>query len=150
MVDDDVAERADGIVEVAAILDSEVLRHRDLDGGDVVPAPDRLEHRVREAQEDDLVGAHLPEVVVDPEELGLVDVGMELVRQRTGGLEVVPERLLDHDARVLRQARIGQPFHDSAEEKRRDLEIEDGQRRTVDRRGNPAVRRVVRKVAGHI
>ena len=30
VVDDDVAERADGVVEVAAVLDAEVLGHRDL------------------------------------------------------------------------------------------------------------------------
>ena len=45
VVDDDVAERADRVVEVAAVLDAEVLGHRDLDARDVVPVPDRLEHR---------------------------------------------------------------------------------------------------------
>jgi hypothetical protein len=55
VVDDDVAQRADRVVEVAAVLDAEVLRHRDLDRRDVVAAPDRLEHRVREPQVDDLV-----------------------------------------------------------------------------------------------
>ena len=33
VVDDDVAQRADGVVEVTAILDAEVLRHRDLHAG---------------------------------------------------------------------------------------------------------------------
>jgi hypothetical protein len=36
VVDDDVAQRADGVVEVRAILDAEALGHRDLDAGDVV------------------------------------------------------------------------------------------------------------------
>ena len=91
-----------GIVEVAAVLDPEVLGHRDLDGRDVVAVPDRLEHRVREAQVEDLVEAHLPEVVVDAVELRLVDVLVQLVGERAGRLEVVPERLLDDDARALR------------------------------------------------
>ena len=82
MVDDDVAERPDGVVEVAAILDAEVLRHRDLHARDVVPAPDRLEHGVREPEVDDLLQAHLPEVVVDAVELGLVDVLVKLCGQR--------------------------------------------------------------------
>ena len=79
VVDDDVAQRADRVVEVTAILDSEVLGHRDLDGFDVVPVPDRLEHRVREPEVEDLLEAHLPEVVVDPQELRLVDVLVQLV-----------------------------------------------------------------------
>jgi hypothetical protein len=60
VVDDDVAQRADRVVEVAAVLDPEVLGHRDLDRLEVVPAPQRLEHRVREAQVEDLLEAHLP------------------------------------------------------------------------------------------
>ena len=65
MVDDDVAESTDGVVEVAAILDAEVLGHRDLHRGDEVAVPHGLEQHVRETQVDDLLGAHLPEVVVD-------------------------------------------------------------------------------------
>ena len=69
VVHDDVAKRADRIVEVAAVLDAEVLGHRDLDALDVVPVPDRLEHRVREPQVEDFLQAHLPQEVVDPVEL---------------------------------------------------------------------------------
>jgi hypothetical protein len=96
VVDDDVAQRADGVVEVPAILDAEVLGHRDLHALDVVAVPDGLEDRVREPQEEDLLEAHLPEVVVDPVELRLVDGLVQLVGERAGGLAVVPERLLDH------------------------------------------------------
>ena len=81
MVDDDVAQRADGVVEVAAVLDAEVLRHRDLHAGDEVAIPDRLEHRVGEAQVEDLLEAHLAEVVVDAQQLRLVDVLVQLVGQ---------------------------------------------------------------------
>ena len=83
MVDDDVAQRADRVVEVAAVLDAEVLGHRDLDALHVIAVPDRLQHPVREAQEDDLLEAHLPEVVIDPVELGLVDVLVQLLGQRS-------------------------------------------------------------------
>ena len=80
MVDHDVAQRSDGVVEVAAILHPEVLRHRDLDALEVVPVPDRLQHRVREPEVEDLLEAHLSEEVVDPVQLGLVDVLVELGR----------------------------------------------------------------------
>ena len=110
MVHDHVTQRPDRVVEVAAVLDAEVLGHRDLDGRDVVPVPDRLEHRVREPEVDDLLRPHLPEVVVDPQELRLVDVLVQLRGEVARGLEVVPERLLDDDAGVLRQAGVGSPW----------------------------------------
>jgi hypothetical protein len=48
------------VVEMPAVLDAERLRHRDLDGVDVVAVPDRLEHRVLEAQVEDLVEPIFP------------------------------------------------------------------------------------------
>jgi hypothetical protein len=66
---------------VAAVLDAEVLGHRDLHRRDVVPVPRGLEQPVREAEVEDLVDAHLPEVVVDAVELRLVDVAVHLLRE---------------------------------------------------------------------
>ena len=97
MVDDDVAQRTDRIVEVAAVFDTEVLRHRDLHALHEVAVPDRLEHRVREAQEQDLLEPHLPEVVVDPVELRLVHVLVQLVGECARRRQVVAERLLHDD-----------------------------------------------------
>ena len=147
MVDDDVAQRADRVVEVAAVLDAEVLRHRDLDTLDVLPVPDRLEDRVREPQVEDLLEAHLPEVVVDAEELRLVDVLVELVGERARGLEVVAERLLDDDPRVLREPGLREALDDPAEQERRDLEVEDRARRVGDGLGDALVRGGVAEVA---
>src|SRR4029453_11558212 len=110
---------------MAAVLDPEALGHRELHALQVVPTPEGLEHRVREAQVQNLVGAHLPEEVVDPVELRLVDVLMELVRERDRRGAVVAKWLLDDDPRVLRQSGLRQPLDDSAEEKWRDLEVED-------------------------
>src|SRR6185503_2344269 len=121
-----------------------------LDRGDVVAVPDRLEHGVREPQIDDLVDAHLPEVVVDPVELILADRLVQLVRERAGGLEVVTERLLNDDARVRRQARGREPLHDSAEEEGWDLEVEDREGGAFDRLCDPSVRRVVPEVPGDV
>jgi hypothetical protein len=60
VVDDDVARRADGVVEVPAVLEAEALGNRDLDRGGVVARPDRLEPRIGEPQVEDLRRAHLP------------------------------------------------------------------------------------------
>ena len=125
VVHDHVAERADRVVEVAPVLDAEALGHRDLDRLDVVPVPDRLEHRVGEPQEEHLDQAHLSEEVVDAVELRLVDVLVELGRQVAGRGQVVAERLLDHHPGALGQAGLGQPLDDGAEQERRDLEVED-------------------------
>ena len=146
MIDHDVAQRPDRIVEVAAVLDPEVLGHRDLDGRDVVPVPDRLQHGVREPQVDDLLGPHLAEVVVDPEELGLVHVLVELFRQSVRGGQIVPERLLDDDARRLGQPSAGQPLDDRREEEGRDLEVEDRRRLAFDRLADAPVHRGIREV----
>ena len=116
VVDDDVAQRPDGVVEVAAVGDAEVLGHGDLHAVDVVAVPHRLEHRVREAQVEDLLEAHLAEVVVDPEDLRLVDVLVQLGGERPCRLEVVAERLLDDDPGVLGEAGIREALHDRREQ----------------------------------
>ena len=146
VVHDHVPQGSDGIVEVSAILDSEVLGHRDLDGLDVVSVPDRLEERVCEAEIQDLLGSHLPEVVVDPVELRLVDVLMELVSECARRLEVVPERLLHDDPRSRRQPGVCQPLDDPAEQKGRDLEVEDRGLGALDRLADPGVGRGVSEV----
>ena len=147
VVDHDVAQRADRVVEVPAVLDAEALGHRDLDARDVVAVPDRLEDRVREAQEEELRDAELPEVVVDPVELALVEVLVHLGRERARRLEVVAERLLDDDARVLGEAHAREPLDDGAEQERRDLEVEDRAAGVLQPRREALERRGVREVA---
>ena len=105
MVLDDVAHRAHRVVEVPAIGDVEVLAHSDLHAGDELPVPDRLEDRVREAQVEDVLDGHLSEEVVDPVELRLVDQRVQLGVEGARGREVVAERLLDDDPRVLGETR---------------------------------------------
>src|SRR5215475_5647483 len=102
---------------MTAVLDPEVLGHRDLDRLEMIPAPERLEHRVRESEVEDLLDTHLPQVVVDPIELRFVDVLVKIGCELTRGLKVVAERLLDDYPRVLRQPGLGQPLHDPSEEK---------------------------------
>ena len=47
--------------------------------------------------------------------------------------QVVAERLLHHDARALRQPRLGQSLDDHPEQRRRNLEVEDRAVRVADR-----------------
>ena len=150
VVDDDVAQRADRVVEVPAGVDAEVLGHRDLHALDVVAVPDRLEDRVREAQVEDLGEPHLPEEVVDPVELLLAQVDLELGLQRARRLEVVPERLLDHDARALGQARAGQAVDHHPEQRRRDLEVEDRALLPIQRSRHALEGRGLGEIAGQV
>jgi hypothetical protein len=150
VVHDHVADRADRVVEVAAVLDPEVLRHRDLDGGDVVAVPDRLEHGVREPQVQRLDQSHLSQEVVDAVELRLVDVLVDLVIQLARGGQVVAEGLLDHHTRVLGQARLGEPLDHRAEQEGRDLEVEDWAAGAVDGPCYPLVGGGLAEVAGNV
>ena len=59
----------------------------------------------------------------------------------------MPERLLDDDARVLVSPAFGEPADDRAEERRRDLEVEDRARRVPERIRDLRVRRRIREVA---
>jgi len=88
--------------------------------------------------------------VVDAVELGLFDVLVHLVGERTGRLEVVAERLLDDDARPVGETRVGQALDDAAEQEGRDLEVEDRRVRVVDRGGQPLEGLRVAEVAGDI
>ena len=78
MVLDDVADRPGSVVERAAALDAEVLRHRDLHALDVVAVPDRLEEGVDEAEEEHVDDRPLAEVVVDAEDRRLSELRAEI------------------------------------------------------------------------
>ena len=74
MVDHDVTQRPDRVVEVPARFDAEALRHRDLHACHVLPVPDGLEQRVREAQVEELLQAQLAEEMIDTADLALVEI----------------------------------------------------------------------------
>ena len=150
VVDHHVAQPADGIVEVPAILDAEVLRHRDLHALDVVAVPHRLQHPVGEPQEQDLLKPHLPQVMVDPEKLGLLHILVQLLGQLPGRGVIVAERLLHHDPRGVRQPGVGEALDDRREQKRRDLEIEHRSLRALDRLTHARVGRRVGEIPLHI
>ena len=78
---EDVADRARLLVERGAALDPDRLGDGDLDVVDELAVPDRLEDPVREPQREQVLDGLLAEVVVDPEDLALVEVAVDLVVQ---------------------------------------------------------------------
>ena len=81
---DHVAQCAGTFVVRGTALDTDRLRRRDLHVIDVPPVPDRLEHAVRETEHHQVLDGLLPEVVIDPEDLFLVEVAMDEAVQRRG------------------------------------------------------------------
>ena len=79
---------------------------------DVPAVPDRLEHPVRESEGQDVLHGLLAEVVVDAEHLRLVEDRVDDLVQLARALQVVPERLLQHDLRVLLQPGLAEPVDD--------------------------------------
>ena len=122
---DDVPQAPDRVVEAAAVLDPEVLGHRDLHGLDVAAVPDRLEQGIREAQVGDVLNRFLAEEVVDPVDLALVQDLVDLVVQLDRRVQVVTEGLLDHDPCILRKPCAAEALDHPGEERWGDLQVED-------------------------
>ena len=124
---DDVARGADAVVVAGAAADADVLGHRDLHVVDVVAVPDRLEHRVGEAQGQQVLDRLLAEVVVDPAPDGKTSPmvalrSRALCRSWPNGFSMTTRR----HAPSLETDRSGalELLHDVAEELRRDRQVE--------------------------
>src|SRR5262245_23922136 len=124
MVLHDVADGAGLLVEAAAALYAEVLRHRDLHALDVLAVPERLEQRVREAEEHHVSHRPLAEVVIDAKDVLLVESVEQDAVQRLRRSEIAAKRLLDEHPRTARRATcLRQTFDDLTEQSRRYREI---------------------------
>src|SRR5215510_4105579 len=123
MVLDDVADRARLIIKSAPSLDAEVFGHGDLHTCDMVAIPERLQERIGEAEDQQVVHWQLAQVMVDAEDRLLVEGAeqraVELLRRE----EIVTERLFNDDARAVRASRFAQLVHNRLEQPRRDGEI---------------------------
>ncbi len=138
---DDVANRADLLVELAPRLHAERLGHRDLDAVDEVAVPDRLEERVREPKEQQVLHGLLAEVVVDPEHVGLGERSVQGLVELARRLQIAPERFLDDHARAVRTARLAKIIGDGREQARRQRQIMQRVRGTVERLAQRGERR---------
>ena len=124
MGDDHVPVGAGALVEAGAGADRERLGHVDLHVLDVVAVPERLVEAVGEAEREDVLHRLLAEEVVDPEDLGVVELGVEGLVERHRRIVVVAERLLEDHAR-LGAGQADRPEHrdDRAEGVRRHREV---------------------------
>ena len=129
---DDVPDRARRIVEGAAALDSEVLRHGDLNALHVCPIPERLQDRVREAKEQHVVDGAFAEVVVDPEDVGLGERAEQDPVQGTRRHQIRPEWFLDDDAGTVGASRMRQLFDDGSEKRGGDRQVVHGVLRAAE------------------
>lgn len=75
---------------------------------------------------------------------------MDLRSQLPGRFAIVAERLLNNYAPGLCEAGLGQPLDHSSEQKRRDLEIEDGASRLADRARDALISSLITKVAADL
>jgi hypothetical protein len=150
VVPDDVADRSRLLVEGAAALHPEALRHGDLHRLHEVAVPDRLEERVGEAEEDQVLYGVLSEVVVDAENGGFVEAGVEDAIQRAGRGEIAPEGFLHDDASSLGASEPYELLHDLFEEGRRDGQVVGGAARRAQLAAQRLERPRVRVVPVHV
>ncbi len=94
---------------------STVFGDGDLHVVDVAAVPDRLEDGVGEAEEQDILGSLLAQVMVDAVDLALVEDVVHRPVELLGRGQVAAEGLLDDDAppaaRLPRHACLAQPLH---------------------------------------
>ena len=101
-----VAKRAGAVVIIAAALDPDRLGDGDLDVVDMRAVPQRLEHRVREPQREQVLDRLLAEIMVDPERALLGKGGSNGIVDLAAGFEVAAERLFErHPHRRASEAR---------------------------------------------
>ena len=113
-----VAKRTGLIIITAAELDTRGFGDGDGHIVDIAPVPDGLEDRIGETEGQNVLHRFLPEIVIDPEDLGFRKAGGEDRVQGTRRLQIVADRLLDHDPRpfpISCQSGLAEIFRDLAE-----------------------------------
>jgi hypothetical protein len=120
-----VPHRARLVVIGPAPADADLLGHGDLHVIHVLRVPERFEQDVAEPYGHQVLDRLLPEIMVDPVDLRLVEIARQRTVQRPGGGEIVAEGLFHDDPCVLpRDLELVQPFRQVTEQARRHREIE--------------------------
>ena len=141
MVLHDVAQRAHLLVELAAPLDADALRHRDLHLAHVVAIPDRLQERRSRSGSTGCSGSRPSRGSGRCDRSATRRTPRARPVELPGRLEIAPERLLQDHARVVGTARRAEPLHDGLEDRRRDGEVVHRALGTVECRQELLVRR---------
>ena len=150
MVLNHVAQRADGVVEFAAVFDAEVLGHRDLHLGDAPAIPQIGKRQVSESQVLKANDRFLAEEVVDTQDLVLAQDRVQPGVQVAGRAQVVAERLLDGNPAVAQELGLAEVFDDGSEQRRRHLKVIQRPPAAADLDSELAINQVVRNVAGQV
>src|SRR5215470_20445616 len=98
-----VAQRAGMIVVSAPSLYADAFGNRDLHMIDMARIPQRLEQRIGEAQDHQVLHGLLTEIVVDSIEMVLIKGVRQLCVEGAVTGKVIAERLLDNQSRGGRQ-----------------------------------------------
>src|SRR6202789_2197500 len=111
-----IPHRARFVVELAAILDSELLRHGDLNASHVVAIADRFKHWISEAGIENVLYRFLSQKMIDSEDSFFGEIAVQNSVEFLRRCQVTPEGLLHHHARILSAARLGQPLGNRAKQ----------------------------------
>src|SRR5262245_633081 len=116
MILNHVADRAGLIIERPPALYPEILRHGDLHTLDLIAVPERLEERIREAEEHHVMDWSFSQIMIDAKDVLFVEsTEQNLVKPLRRG-KVVAEGLFDDDAGAVGTIRFGQLFHDKSKQ----------------------------------
>ena len=146
----DVTKGPDPVVEGPAIFYAKALGHRDLNGLDVLTAPQRLEPGIGESHEFDVLDRLLAQVVVYAQQLVLAEHLVQSIIQLDRRVQARAEGLLDGDPTVAREVGSAELLNHGAEERRRDLEIEERAADALHVGRQPGVEARIREVAAEI
>ena len=100
MVLHDVARDADLFVKLSAPFDTDVFSDRELHVADVLAGPKRLENRVAEAENEQILNRLFSEVVVDAVDLLFVEARQKLAVQSACALQILAEGFFHDDALI--------------------------------------------------
>ena len=110
-----VPHRTDFVIKGAPGADPFLLGHGDLHVVDQVAVPNGFIDGVGKAEVEKILDGFFAEVVIDAEEVGLVEAGLQIADKFLGGGEVVPKRFFDDDPgreAGTNEAGLGQLLHD--------------------------------------
>src|SRR3954447_3365819 len=106
MILNHVANGAGLIVKSSSPLDAEVLCHGDLNALDIVAIPERLNKRVREAKDQQVIHRPLAQVMVDSKDISFVEVVKQNLVQFCCGFKIMSERCFNDDTGSFGAARF--------------------------------------------
>ena len=121
-----VAQRADVVIEIDAVANTEVFGDCNLHMINIAAAPQRLKQGIAEAQCQEILDGFLAEVVINSENLVFGETLADLVINRPRRFVIAADRLLEHNSHLsIDQAIRFQTRGDRAKQAGRRCEVDD-------------------------